>query len=85
MKALCVVASKNVVINGDVCFINYKKSPMKYALLCDGENGALTFAGKGLFVGCELNRHMPIKVMALWIWHMIVLRKKDVYLTGVLK
>lgn len=85
MKAVCIIASDNVVIDGDVCFINHKKSNMEYAMFCDFSKNSVTFKGKGYFYCNTFSKELGFKLAALWFWHMVVLRKSHVYLTGVLK
>lgn len=78
MKAVCIIASDNVVIDGDIVFC---KSIGVCAWYYRGEKN-ITYRNAIVF------RSFPsrsVKLMALWFWHMVVLRKSHVYLTGVLK
>ena len=83
MKALCIIASKKIVIDGDVAFSN-GVTGHGYNAIIYGPNGNTTeFTDAGFtYYSCRPN---GFKLNFLWFWHMIVLRKKAVYLTGVLK
>ena len=83
MKALCVVASKQVVIDGDVVFSSGLTGHDYDAMIYCPNGNIPEFINSGFtYYSCRPN---GFKLNALWFWHMIVLRKKAVYLTGVLK
>ena len=84
MKPVCIVVG-NVVIDGDVCLIDKYRSDMDVAIFIDWDRNSANFIGKGMFFCNQFNLNMPIKIMLLWIWHITILRKTHVYLTGVLK
>lgn len=80
MKAVCVIASEGAVIDGDVVF--YKSDIFDCAVK---SNFGVKFTENKSWFAVEFTKCMPIKVKILWFWHMIVLRKSHVYLTGVLR
>lgn len=85
MKAVCIIASSNVVIDGDVIFINREKSSMECPIYCDWTHNNVRFTGKGLFFANTFSSELKPKLMILWFWHLVVLRKSHVYLVGVNK
>lgn len=85
MKAVCIIASENVVIDGDVIFINHKKSNMEYAMFCDFAKNNVRFIGKGALYCNTFGHHLGFKLGLLWLWHMVILRKSHVYLVGAIK
>ncbi len=86
MKAVCIIASDNVVIDGDVVFVDQYKfeSEIVVYLPHSIKNFQLTKRGLKIFA-YGLPPKKGIKLKLLWFWHMVVLRKSHVYLTGVLK
>lgn len=85
MKAVCIIASSNVVVDGDVIFINREKSSMECAIYCDWTNNNVMFTEKGLFFANTFSSKLKPKLMILWFWHMVILRKTHVHLVGVNK
>lgn len=85
-KSICIIASDNVVIDGDVIFVDqYKfgsetlvKLPVGIKNFRVGGSGLRIYSG-----GCCPND--SLKLGLLWFWHMFILRKSHVYLTGVLR
>lgn len=79
MKAVCIIASDGVAIDGDVVFI---KNPQKFDYVVRAK-----FPFKITENGLVILSSTPkgVKLKALWFWHMVVLRKSHVYLTGVLR
>ncbi len=90
MKAVCIIASPGAKIDGDVVFLDVDKFGSYTAIYMNQPNYA-DCSKNGLQIYC---RHIGygwnlkganLKIKALWFWHMILLRKSHVYLTGVLK
>ena len=83
MKALCVIASNNVIIDGDVAFSKgFDSHGFDCMVYCPyGFQVEFTKAGFSYY-SC---RPSGFKLNALWFWHMVILRKDAVYLTGVNK
>lgn len=79
MKAVCIIASDNVVIDGDVIFC---KLQGVYLYHVGGVKNVLI---KNSLIYSSYYKNMPLKIKALWFWHMVVLKKSHVYLTGVRK
>lgn len=79
MKALCIVASDNVAINGDVVFC---KLQGVYAYSVEGRSN-ITIMNSYFCI--RYTKNLPLKLKLLWFWHMVILRKDAVYLTGVLR
>lgn len=82
MKAICIIASDNVVVDGDVVF-NPEDSGFDTVLYSSHKNLKITRRGfmcVRSFKGCD-----SLKLKFLWFWHMVILRKSHVYLTGLLK
>ncbi|MGH1904973.1 hypothetical protein [Acinetobacter baumannii] len=84
MKAVCTVVG-NVVFDGDVIFINAKKFDMTHAIFLDYGKNSANFIGKGALFCNRFNFDLSFKLMFLWIWHIVILRKSHVYLTKALK
>lgn len=84
MKALCVIASKKIVIDGDVAFSKgFTEHGYGAMIYCPNGNIAeFTHAGFTYYSG---RPKRGFKLNALWFWHMVILRKEAVYLTGVMK
>lgn len=86
MKAVCIIASDNVVIDGDVIFLNQYKFGSEIAVFVPVEVKSFRVDNKGLEIySYGLPPKKGIRLKLLWIWHMVILRKSHVYLTGVLK
>jgi len=86
MKSVCIIASDNVVIDGDVIFLNQYKFGSEIAVFVPVEVKNLRFSNKGLIVFFNGERpSIGLRLKLLWLWHMVILRKSHVYLTGVLK
>ena len=82
MRAVCIIASDNVVIDGDVVFTNKSKSSMDCAIFCDSTYNSVRFTENATICASAFSLSLPPKLMLLWLWHMVVLRKSHVYLTG---
>lgn len=76
MKAVRIISSGNVSIDGDVVFC---KLPDVCAFVV-GYNRNIVI--KNTLVYSNYYKMMPLKIKFLWFWHMVVLRKSHVYLTG---
>lgn len=85
MKAVCIISSKNVVIDGDVVFHIRDKSKLEAGIFIDFAKNNLTFKGNGFLYIQSYHWKMGFKLSLLWFWHMVLLRKSHVYLTGVLR
>lgn len=90
MKAVCIIASPGAVFDGDVIFMDTKKFGSNIAIYCMAPNsGHCTKAGLQIYVnngsGSSWPKRAKPKIIALWFWHMVILRKSHVYLTGALK
>lgn len=81
MKAVCIVASDNVVIDGDVVF-NKVDSGFEYGWAVHGVNNTTIM---NTWYSEKYSKDFTLKLKLLWFWHMAILRKSHVYLTGVLK
>ena len=79
MKAVCTIVNDGVVINGDVVFCKLQNV---YAWSMDGRSNIKI---ENSFFCNHYSKKMPIKLKSLWFWHMVLLRKSHVYLTGALK
>lgn len=86
MKAVCTIASDNVVIDGDVVFIDQFKFGSDVCVYLPQEIKKFEITKNGLTIfpygKCPSD---SFKLKLLWFWHMVVLRKSHVYLTGVLR
>ncbi len=82
MKAICVVASENVVIDGDVAFNKSESSGFDYIMQ---SSHGIKFTKNHSIFAVKYSSDFPLNVKFLWFWHMIILRKSHVYLTGVLR
>ena len=85
-KPLCFIVGDNVEINGDVAFTRHNFN--EYV----GDFTHWFYANnvKNLSITncCHTSIRPPInnfKLWYLWFWHMTILRKDAVYLTGVLR
>ena len=79
MKSGCIIASDNVVIDGDVVFCNLLDV---YTFAVEGKQN-ITIKNTSFY--SKYTNRMPLKIKAFWFWHMVVLRKSHVYLTGVFR
>jgi len=88
MKAVCIIASDNVVVNGDVVFNIQKKSGLDYSYKIHDVNNIFiinTVTTNRIPWIKAIKPSTRIYLCSLWFWHMVILRKSHVYLTGVLK
>lgn len=87
MKAVCIIASDNVVIDGDVVFINQEKfgSETVVYLPHSIKNFQVTPKGLEIYAYGLPPKKGGLKLKLLWFWHMVILRKTHIYLTGVNK
>lgn len=83
MKAICIIAGDNVLIDGDVIFNKPEKSRAVFTYYVNHPVNNLTI--KNTWCTDRWNKHLGFKLSVLWFWHMVVLRKSHVYFTGVLK
>lgn len=81
MKAVCIIAGDNVLIDGDVVFNKLEKSGFQYSWSAYGVNN-LTIMNTWTVE--KYHRSIGFKLSILWFWHMVILRKSHVYLTNVL-
>lgn len=85
MKAVCIIASDNVVIDGDVVFIDQYKFGSETVIYLPHSVENFKITQKGLQIHAYgLPPKKGIKLKLLWLWHMVFLRKSHVYLTNVL-
>ncbi|QNW94347.1 hypothetical protein IC800_15610 [Acinetobacter seifertii] len=85
MKAVAVICSPECIVDGDLIFIDVKKFRSSTAVLIESPN-SMVCTKRGLQIHAKFNhKEMNIKVMLLWFWHMVILRKSHVYLTKALK
>ena len=82
VKFVCIIASDNVVINGDVIFNKPHKSGMKWVWRATGVQNITIMNTYNIE---KYTTRIGLKLSLLWFWHMVVLRKTHVYLTGVLR
>ena len=86
MKAVCIIASDNVVIDGDVVFVDQFKFGSDICVYLPPGIKSFDVTSNGLVIypygKCPSDN---FKLKLLWFWHMVILRKSHVYLTGVLK
>lgn len=83
MKSVCVIASDNVVIDGDVVFNKPHKSNLEYSW--QAPSGIKNITIRNTWTVHWWDRSIGFKLSLFWFWHMVVLRKSHVYLTGILK
>ena len=86
MKAVCIIASDNVVIDGDVVFIDQDKFGSEIVVYMPPSIKNFRITQRGLYV-CAYGSppKKGIKLKLFWFWHMVILRKSHVYLAGVLR
>jgi hypothetical protein len=86
MRSVCFIASDNVVIDGDVVFIDQDKFGSDICVYIPTEIKLFRCTKNGLHIfpygKCPQGN---LKLKALWFWHMVILRKSHVYLTGIMK
>lgn len=85
-KAVCIVASDNVVIDGDVVFLDQHKFGSEIVVYLPSSISHYECTERGLLIfayGLPPKKNLKLKL--LWFWHMVILRKSHVYLTGVLR
>ena len=80
-----MVASKNAIADGDVIFLNKNKLQGFHNVLYVPNGNVLHCTGNGLLISHKPNKEFSLKLLLLWFWHMVILRKSHVYLTGVNK
>lgn len=86
MKSVCIIASDNVVIDGDVVFIDQEKFGSETVIYLPHSIENFKVTQRGLHVcAYGLPPKKGLKLKLLWFWHMVVLRKSHVYLTGVFR
>lgn len=84
MKAVAVICSPKCIVDGDIIFIDVKKFGSEIAILINAPN-SIYCTKRGFQVHSKFNyKEMAIKVMFLWIYHMLILRKSHAYLTNAL-
>lgn len=83
MKAVCIIASDNVVIDGDVVFNKPEISGTQFAYSVGNPIKNLTIQNS--IFATKWHKSFGIKLSILWFWHIVVLRKSHVYLTGILR
>lgn len=84
MKSICTIASKDATADGDVIFYNKDKISSFDNFVCMPNGNVLHCTEKGLIISGDA-KNLSIKLMVFWFWHMKILRKPYVYLTGVNK
>lgn len=85
MKSVCTIASNNVVIDGDVVFIDQDKFGSEIVVYLPHGIKDFQITPRGLSIyAYGLPPEKGLKLKMLWFWHMVVLRKSHVYLTNVL-
>ena len=85
MRNIAMVASKEVTADGDVIFLNKKKVQIFDNVVYIPNGNILHCTQNGLLIVYKPNRKLSLKLLLLWFWHMVVLGKSHVYLTGVNK
>ena len=86
MKSVCFIASDNVIIDGDVVFIDQDKFGSEIVVYLPHSIKDFQITPRGLSIyAYGLPPKNGIKLKMLWFWHMVILRKSHVYLTGVNK
>ena len=83
MRAVCVIASDNVVIDGDVIFNKPNLSSLEYSW--QAPTGIKNATINNTWTVHAWSKKIGFKLSLLWFWHMVVLRKTHVYLTGISK
>ena len=84
VKPICHLGN-NVVIDGDVIFtrdpVGMYIGDFTHVYKVNGMNVTIM----NTIQGCRVSNFKPLKLKILWFWHMVILRKSHVYLTGVNK
>lgn len=83
MKSIAIVASRDAVADGDVLFLNKKKIYSFDDILYVPNGNRLHCTKNGLLISFVVDHKFTLKLLFLWFWHIIVLKKSHVYLTGV--
>ncbi len=85
-KSMCIISSDNVLINGDVAFTKYKMNDPRnnFTKVFYGRN-VENIVTENTFYSCIMPSIKNFKLWVLWVWHMKILKKDAVYLTGVLR
>lgn len=85
VKPICLIASDNVLIDGDVVFhkgdFDHFIGDFTHAI---GAENKSNITIKNCFVATQFPKKSPLKIKMLWLWYMVILNKSHVYLTGVL-
>lgn len=76
---MCILAGNNIYVNGDVAFA---KKPFTNVYLVTGTQNI--YVNNSVFCN-KTPKIKDFKLWCLWVWHMNILRKDCVYLTGVLR
>lgn len=86
VKPVCLIASDNVVIDGDIVFhkgdFGRYLGDFTHAIRAENKSNMII---KNCLIATQFPKKSSLKVKMLWFWHMVILRKSHVYLTGVLK
>ena len=84
VKPMCLVSSNNVVINGDVAFHRGESGEFvgdfTHSISIGGNTNIKI---QNCLIATKFPQKTKFKIKALWFWHMVILRKPYVYLTGV--
>lgn len=83
IKSMCIVVGDNVVFDGDVSFSRQNNPLFEYVVFIPNASLNIVFTSQGLFHVTRPMLKDGVKILALWFWHMTILRKSHVYLTGV--
>lgn len=84
-KSMCIVVGDNVTFDGDVSFSRKNNPFFEYMVFIPPTSCNTLFTTRGLLHVASPRMKDGAKILALWFWHMVVLRKSHVYLTGVLR
>ena len=84
VKPICH-AGNNVVIDGDVIFTRHPVGLYVGDFTHIYKVNGMNITIMNTIQGCKLSHFKPLRIKMLWIWHMVILRKSHVYLTGVNK
>ena len=84
-NSMCIVVGDNVTFDGDVSFSRKNNPFFKRVVFIPPTSRNIVFTTRGLLYVTAPRIKDGAKILALWFWHMVVLRKSHVYLTGVLR
>lgn len=84
-KSMCIVVGDNVTFDGDVSFSRKNNHFFERVVFIPHTSRNIVFNTRGLLYVTAPRIKDGAKILALWFWHMVVLRKSHVYLTGVLR